>query len=335
MNKSIFKYFILLPIIILAFGCNHDTDTFDGPNIIDRFGPLEVIENISSSKSSVDFAAGESVYFTAIFNKNINWQVKITGTESGAVKIIDGFDSELNAENSTWRGGTTQLPFFKAELCTVELIIPEEPTFTGSTEVETLSTKTYEGSLFTDFETNLGSDLFLGNFEFELTNKTGRQNDIPAAQGDYYYLFEGNDNVVSNFFVGLVNISAKVTGANYVTLPTTVPEDLYFNCFLYSDGTPYTIAVIQFVFDSNNSGAFEDGQDQTFQIEGDFPIQWEGWRQISHSMADVGMSEEQLQKLVTIRVLLISDKNSQPNPSQEVRFGIDYLTFTKNGPLEL
>lgn len=80
---------------------------------------------------------------------------------------------------------------------------------------------------------------------------------------------------------------------------------------------------------------FDDGVDQTFQLDGDFPLNWTGWRHIHHSMADVNMTQAQLEKLVSIRVLLISDNNAQPNPPLQVDFGIDYMTFTQDGPLEL
>lgn len=338
MSTKIFYFISILSIAAFAFSaCNHGTDLYDGPNLIDRFGEFKVVAGLEVSQSTVDFAAGESVFFTAEFNKNIDWIIEIEGLESGAIKRLEGFDRFINMDNAVWTGGTTELPFFKAELCSVTLTVPEEPGFSDSDEIEVLSTKMYESTLFSDFEIDQGAFIEVGNYEFELTTASGRQNNIQAAQGEYYWFLEGTDNVVSNFFVGLININAKVTGETYAVLPNTVPEDLYFNCFIHTDGGPHTIAVIQFVFDSNGSGAFEDGTDATFQIDGDFPLTGKtpGWHHFSHSMSEVGMSQAQLEKLVTIRVLLISDKNSQPDPPLQVDFGIDYLSFTEGGPLEL
>ena len=149
-------YFFITTVIttFLITGCSHETDPFDGPSLVDRFGEFKVIEGLEISQPTVDFAAGETVYFTAMFNKNVDWIVEITGMESGAVKRIEGFDSELVASNATWTGGTTDLPFFKAEMCTVKLLVPEEPNFSESGEVEVLGTITYSGSLVTDFEEN-------------------------------------------------------------------------------------------------------------------------------------------------------------------------------------
>jgi hypothetical protein len=340
-NKNIytthfrFLFFIGMYVLIFQTACKRDIDSFDGPSLIDRFGEFVNNDSLSVNRTEVDFSAGETVIFTAEFNKNVEWQIIITGTESGAVKRITGFDRFINDENATWTGGTTDLPFFKNEVCTVELRVPEEVDFLQTAEVQITGTKIYPGNVFADFEAVPGSNIEVGNFEFEFTNQIGRQNTLPAAQGDYYYFLEGTDNVVPNFFVGLINIKSSITGQTYAPLPTTVPNQLYFNCFLYHDGSPNGIAVIQFAFDSNNSGAFEDGQDQTFQLEGDFPLNWTGWRHIHHPMSALGMTQEQLQKIVSIRVLLMSDLNNQPSPPQPVRFGIDYLTFTQGGRLEL
>jgi hypothetical protein len=334
MNKLIYHILFIGIIGSLIVACSHDTDTFDGPNLIDRFGDFNVVEGLGVSSPTVNFTAGETVFFTAQFNKNVDWVVQITGSVSGAVKRIEGFDRELNQENATWNGGTTDLPFFKAEMCTVELLIPEEPDYKDTGEVEVLGTKTYEGGLVTDFEEDPGTDLFIGNFEFDFSPATGRTDALTAAEGDFCLLLEGTDNTLDNFFVGLITVNASITGETYIPLPTTVPEEVFFNCFMFSDGTPYTIAVIEFAFDSNDSGAYEDG-DATFKIDGDFPISWEGWRHINHPMSEVGISQEQLEKLVAIRFILISDNNAQPIPREQVGYAVDFVTFTQGAPLEL
>ncbi len=327
--------FCLFTTLFLFSACDRDTETFDGPSLVNRFGEFMLVEPLTVSRSTVDFDAGEEVSFGASFNKEVEWFVEIKGLESGAVKIVDGFSNELTDVNAVWEGGTTTLPFFNLERCAVELIIPTEDSLRFFDTVEVVGLKNYEGSLFTDFEQDLGSDLFFGNFEFEFTNRTGRRSDIPAGQGDFFYYFEGTDQNVPNFFVGLVDISAQVTGQTYIPLPSSDPEDVFFNAFLYTDGGPHGIAVIQFIFDSNDSGAFEDGTDQTFQLPGDFPLSGEGWNHISHPMSEVGITEEQLEKLVGLRILLISDMNSQPSPPLAVDYGIDFITFTQGGPLEL
>lgn len=332
-NNSILVFFLLV-----AFGgCKRDTELFDGPGLVDRFGDFAVVEGFSANTETVSFSGGETVQFSAEFNKNVDWVIEIVGEESGAVRRITGFDRVIDVSNATWTGGTTELPFFREELCLATLRVPEEPDYEETLDITISSTKIYEGNLLIDFETDAGAGIEFGNFEFELSNQSGRQNDIAAAEGEWYYLMEGTDDVVPNFFVGLINIFPQVAGPEntYVPMPSTVPSQVHFNCFIWHDAGPHCIAVIQFAVDSNNSGAFEDGQDQLFQIEGDYPLNHNGWRHYHHTMAEVGMSQDQLQQIVAVRVLLISDNNSQPTPPVPVRFGIDYITFTQGAKLQL
>lgn len=325
--------FLFASAAIVA-GCEHDEDPA-GPNLIDRFGPFVVEDSLSASRDTVDFSEGQTLFFTAEFNKNVDWVIKIEGMESGAVKRIEGFAFEINADNATWNGSTTTLPFFKPELCRVVISVPDEPQFTDTLMVEVTGSRIYPGMVFADFETPGGQDIELGNFEFELTPQTGRVEDISAAEGNYYFLMEGTDDVVRNFFVGLINISSSITGETYAPLPTFVPSQLYFNFFIKHDGRPHTIAVIQFAYDGNDNGVYDQDVDPTFQVEGDFPLNHVGWRHFSHRMSATGMSAAQLEKLVAIRVLLISDDNAQPTPPLQVAFGIDYMTFTQGAPLQL
>lgn len=325
----------LISLLLLAsvmMACQHQTDEFDGPYLIDRFGEFQLKETLVASTNTVDFSANEKVYFTASFSKRIEWVLRITGKESGAVKLIEGFDNELNQANSTWNGSTTSLPLFRAEACEVSLIIPEEDSLTISIDIATTGTKSYGGSLITDFESDPGSDIFIGNFEFDFSARTGIQDDITAAEGTRYFLLEGTNKVlVQNAFVGLIRIFPGITGNTYFQLPTTIPEDLFFNFFLWEDGTPGTIAVFQFFTDTNDDGQFSDGIDQSFQLQPDVNVEDGGWRHVYPTMDQTGMSEAQLSKVVAIQILLISIAG----PDTETRFGLDYLTFTKDQPLEL
>lgn len=324
-----------MALLLVAFAsCDHKTEPFDGPSLVDRFGPFAVVDSLSVSANTVDFSAGESIEFNAEFNKNIDWIIRIEGLESGSVKLIEGFDRFIGGENATWDGGTTELPIFREEECRVTVSVPEEPDFTDTLFVTITGTKVYEGTVFADFEESGGQNFEFGNFEFEFTNRVGRQDDIAAGEGDWYFLMEGTDDVVPNFFVGLVVIKSTIMGSpDYALLPTTVPAQLYFNCFMWHDGSPHGIGILQFVYDSNDNGVYDQDIDQLFPFE--TPLNWVGWRHFHFSMDEIGMSQENLEKLVAIRLVLISDLNAQPSPPLQVRFGIDYMTFTEGQRLQL
>ncbi len=59
--KKIFP-FIFSGIFISMFmvSCDHNTDIYDGPNLIDRFGEFIVNDSLTVSTESVDFSAGEN-----------------------------------------------------------------------------------------------------------------------------------------------------------------------------------------------------------------------------------------------------------------------------------
>lgn len=323
---------LLLSVVFL--GCDHATES-DGPSLIVRFGEFELQEPLSASRDSVDFAMGESVSFSARFNKPVNWTVEITGQESGAIKRVQGFSNELNAENARWVGGTTELPLFREESVSAVLLIPDEDfAGTDTTRIEVLSERTYPGEVVTGFEADSEADIFLGNFEFEFAPDTGPSSEVPAAEGELFYLLRstGGPVVADPFFIGLIDITPD--GGGTFAVPTTVPEDLYFNFFLYGFGTPNTIAVIQVIADANGTGTYEADQDAVFGVY-DMPVEGEGWEAVSVAMSETDITQAQAEQIVAIRVLLISDNNGQPEVPLPVDFGIDYITFTAGGPLRL
>lgn len=319
-----------LVLALAVAGCDHVTDP-DGPRLIDRFGDFTLIEPLSASSSSVDFEAGQSVTFSARFNKQASWVLEITGEQSGAVKRIEGFSNELTDENARWNGGTTVLPFFKDEPVEAALFFPEEEgADTTRVDIAVLSTREYPGVVLADFEG--GDEIQVGNFEFEFQD-TGISAEVPPGEGDGFYLLRGTEppsGGTRNFFVGLIDIRAQDRGR--VAVPTSVPEDLYFNFMLRGLGTDFTIAVVQLIVDGNGTGAYELDQDIVFAF-GDIVVDFEGWRLFSKSVGQIGLTQEQAQDIVGVRVVLISDDNLQPATPLQVAFGIDYITFTGGGPL--
>ena len=333
---------LVLVIGLTAIGCDHVTDTIDGPRLIDRFGDFFVVEPLAASQSEVDFAAGETVVFTADFNKQVNWVLEITGQTSGAVKRIQGFSNELTADNARWSGGTTELPFFKVEPVDVALLIIDEDADTLRTTVEVLAPRVYEGVVAADFEGD--DDITVFDPEFELAEATV-SDEIPAAQGDGFYLLRGTDAPQTNFFVGLA-IILPPDGASVFDVPTNIAEELYLNFFLYGFGTPNTIAVVEVVVDGNGTGMYEEGQDIIVPLGGDveFPnvgiVDFEGWEPYAEPASSFGqfgngITDQQTQEIVAVRVVLISDAANQPTPPLQVEYGIDFISFTAGGPLEL
>ncbi|MEM9897657.1 MAG: hypothetical protein AAF789_14955, partial [Bacteroidota bacterium] len=325
----------------------HDNTDPVGPNLFDRFGPFEYLDTLQVSDTIVDFSAGETVSFTAGFNKNVPWLLTITGQTTGAVKTITDFNSKLDQNNSTWDGGTTELPLFTNEVCMVVLSVPEEPEFGDTLMVQVTGTKPLiQGTVVADFDTFIVNGIELGDFEFELTPESGMNNDITPAQGTHFFRLAGTDNEdpnssTNNFFVGLArifptNVSPDLT---YFELPTTVPEQLFINLFINGRNSPYTRITLGLIVDSNNSGMFEDIPNSPDMIYGvEFDPFYEGWRLESFRISDFLSGTEvirqvDLERVLGIQISLISLNNLQPSPRLEVGFEMDYVVFTPNLPL--
>ncbi len=312
---------------LAAAGCDHITE-FDGPNLTDRFGDFNVLDTLTASRTSVDFAANQTVTFAARFNKQVNWVIEIRGRTSGAVKRIEGFSNAITAENAVWNGGTTQLPLFRDEAVDAALLIKDERFDTTRASVQVLKPRTYPGSVVADFESTAG--ITVGNFEFEFLN-SGISSEVPAGQGSTFYLLRGTDRNVRNFFVGLIDLRPR--SGSFFPVPTSVPENLHFNMFIRGLGTPHTIAVVQLIADANGNSTFDAAD--TVLPYGDIPVDFAGWRMFSKPVSQLGLTQAQAERLVAVRVLLISDNNAQPTPPLQVAYGIDYITFTAGGPLQL
>ncbi|MGB6036218.1 MAG: hypothetical protein WBG42_08115 [Cryomorphaceae bacterium] len=330
------KRILSFAFLLMVFAsCDRDLEP-EGPSLFDRFAPLEVFDSLQASRATVDFSVGQSVSFTAEFNKSIEWVITITGQESGGIQTITAFDRFVEPANATWRGNTTELPLFRVEPCMVVLSVPEEPDFGDTLFVDVTGTIAYEGLLVTDFEENPGPNIQLGDFEFELQN-SGRLDDTTAAQGDFFYRLAGTDNATGgptdNFFVGLARIFAPIAGDTYYQVPTTVPENLYLNLFVRGRPEGLTRVVLGLIIDTNDSGDYTDGVDQIRSLE--FDPTYEGWRLQSFLASDMGASQDDLSKVVGIEIVLISLNNLQPTPREQVGFEVDYLIFTQNLPLEL
>ncbi len=339
--------FLMACFAVTFTSCDHDTD-FRGPNLVDRFGPFEIEDSLSVSAQTADFSQGDVLAFTATLNKNIDWIIKIEGLESGAVKLIEGFDRFINEENAIWDGGTTQLPFFTNETCRVTLSVPEEAAFGDTLEVTITGTKVYAGTLLTDFEDPPGQNIIVRDFQFELNiAETGRRDAsvIPPAQGDYSLVLTGRDNA-QDPFVGLVEIYALLAGSTYVQLPSSNPNNTYLNFFLYSDGRPHTIAIMDLVIDFNQNGTFNPGQDKIYST-GPLPVTWTGWRKFSFSLGTLdnaaidgafNIPEAEIDRILLSRAVLINDIANNPNnpgPPAEIQFGVDFMIFTQGAPLQL
>jgi hypothetical protein len=329
------KYLFLFTLGMCLLACRKDEiNQFDGPSLQDLNGAFVIINGLQASQDSVDFAAGESVYFTADLSKTSEWKITITGQSSGAVKEITGLSSSIDVNQSLWTGTTTNLPVFKAEMCKVDLTFTNEPD-TLTIYVKVLTPKTNAGFLISDFETgfNSGWTSFVqagANMDFQI------KSDVSAPEGNSYFNMAGI--VDWDWLIGLVNFKASAYGATTFPL-TTNPNNLYFNVMVYGEpGLTNSLVLFQFEEDENGDGSFTSTSEDMYSLQ--VNVDWIGWKLVSIKYSDIpclvngspaapaGEGTHQSDKIRSINMLHLANPTSGFAKSK-----LDYMIFTENAPL--
>ena len=100
---------VLLLTLIWSAGCNRPSS--EGPSINDLFGVFEVIDSLQLTNVSPDFSSGESVGFSCKFSKPVEWNLLITGLESGSRKTFEAFSQSCLLNKLSGMGIATMFRF--------------------------------------------------------------------------------------------------------------------------------------------------------------------------------------------------------------------------------
>jgi len=323
--------YITLCLIVIISSCSKPDEFYDGPNLYDVYGDFEVYTSLQGSQINIDFESGETVYFTCELSKVVNWQLKITGSNSGAEKIITGTSRTLDEEVALWDGSTTNLPIFRVENCNVELsFLTEETDTILTTSVFVTTPKLNDGFVITDFEEGWNPNW--STFVQSGTSMDfGIKLDGTAPQLARYYNMAG---VVDwDWLTGMIDFNATAFGETTMPLSNN-GDNLYFNAFVYGDPMyPNSRILFRFDEDENLDGTFDITSEDSFGYE--LIIDWSGWKHVSIKYSDIlsandasGGGLHNPDKLNRVSVLHLADPNSGYAHS-----AIDYLIFTENEPL--
>lgn len=329
------KHTLFIALVLTLFACRkEEINKFDGPSIDDLNSPFSVVTGLESSRDSVNFEAGETVYFTAVLSKTIAWQLRIIGEDSGAEKIVTGLSKTIDETVYTWEGTTTNLPLFKSENCRVELTFAGEPD-TLTTAVKVLQPKVNSGFLVADFDAgfNPGWSFY---FQSGLDMNFSIVNDGTAPEGEKHYNMQGT--VDWDYLIGLVNFRASAYGAPTFPLNSN-PDNVYFNVMIYGDPVlTNSIVLFQFEEDEDGNGTFSSASEDMYSLE--VPVNWTGWKLVSIKYSDVPSLASGVPTPANGNAVHNSDRISSINmlhlanpASGQAHSKLDYLIFTENGPL--
>lgn len=332
------KKYLLVFIVgsVLLTACRKDdANQIDGPSLTDIYGDFSVFTPFAVSSPNVDFGAGETVHFTAEFSKSVDWEIRITGQTSGAIKIISGFGATIDVSSSNWIGDISEFPIFEVEICDVELSFLNEADVFAE-QVEITSPKTNDGFLVADFESGFmsGWSTFVqsgANMDFQI-----KSDNFSPQQGSYFNMA---GEVDWDYLIGYVYFNANAYGASHYPLSNN-PDNEYFNFMLYGEpGLNNTIVLFQFTEDDNDDGNHTAANEDMYSLE--LLVDWEGWRLVSIKYSDIpclvngqpaapnGNGVHNPDKLTSVNMLHLANPVTGFAQSK-----LDYMIFTQNGPLK-
>lgn len=312
------KISTLFLLIVFAISCRKEEEqAFDGPDLNDLYGPFSIIKEITFSKKDINFATDGDLVLNGELSKNTDWTIKFTGSQSGAVRTIQGFDRILSSENASWEGGANSFPAFNLEKVYVEISFPKEenaPAILDSINI--LGGKVDQGIFVTGFEEGLGTNWT--RFNQATVNGNITCSDGQAAKGDCYYSWNGT--VGWDWAIGSVNV--KPDNGNF-GLPASA-TNLFFNMavnFVENNGPDNCFILFWFDEDENGDGTFNSSNEDRYIYE--YWYQKDGWDLISLNYNDLQFDAEGNKKEVF--------GNGLPEPSKLYAINVFFLANPANG----
>tara|TARA_Y100001954_G_scaffold239061_1_gene310688 strand:- start:1223 stop:2272 length:1050 start_codon:yes stop_codon:yes gene_type:complete len=334
---------------LVCFLCNCTKMEFEGPSIENLYGDFELIEPLKITNKNPNFSSNEQVGFHCVFNKPVEWEIRVLGLSTSASKEISGFSSIIDSNIVLWNGGPSQLPFFSEEECTIELTIENEVDTLRDT-LTIVSSKTYEDGIWLEnFEDGLPSDGLVhynsdgGAMTFSLANDD-------ALLGSSYFKMGGRVNW--DWPLGNLDLPINITNINqnsdnlYINIGILSDlEDLHTGQFINILISEETNTPFNDNLNNNASDIFESTM-EVYKIK--VPVDWDGWQIKSFRYSDfepVSPNNQDINfnmnpnDIKGIRISCQACPSSDGNPicpenfGKDVRTDIDHIIFTSNSSL--
>ena len=337
----------LLVLIFSFYGCTKIE--FEGPSIENLYGDFEIIKSLETINKNPSFLNNEQVSFHCEFNKPVKWKIAILGLSTNAYKEITGFSEIIDSNTIIWRGGPSELPFFSAEECAIELTFENEIDTIRYT-INIVSTKSYENCIwFEGFEDGLPDEGLVyyntdgGGMTFSLGN------DNPLL-GNYYFKMGGRVNwdwVLGNIDLP-VNINDVSQNSDNLFINIGILsdlEDLHTGQFINILISEETVTPFNDNLSNNASDLFESTM-EVYKMK--IPVDWNGWKMKSFRYSDfepVSPNNQDINfnmnpnDIRAIRISCQACPSSEGNPicpenfGKDVRADIDHIIFTTNSSL--
>lgn len=319
--------------LVALLGCTRDLDPA-GPMLSDMYGSFRILEPLENSADQIDFSTGDAMVFSARFTILADWEITITGRNSGAVKRITGRSRSIDLSNGRWQGETTNFPTFQTESCDVQLTFKNYPD-TLTSELSITGLRVLDAIVLDDFENGVNS-AWIPFIQTGAEMKFVPANEPPLAEGLQYYRMGGT--VGWDWLKGMLTLRAADYTANGFGLSNNA-SSVYFNgIFRQKSGLNNGIILFQFREDDNGDGAFTEGAEDMWSVE----IRPESmWKLESMRYSDLvslfngqptspsGNGVHEPHKLFRVDVLFLANPTSG-----YAECDMDLIAFSENKPLQ-
>ena len=342
MIKQFIKISVFCFVLLGLLNSCKRTDAV-GPDLFLAGNDFQLLSGIDPNVPIVDFSTGKA-FFTAVMNGKYQWTIEITGDDSGAKKTISGISEEIDSTNSCWDGNSDDAPFFRSEDCTVKLIIPKSQgeSLEFTTVIRVGIVKPYNNILLlNDFEVSPPNPWWtaLGAYDIAKFQPTLSY----SVDGQVSMLYEAQRSDGSSWY-GVVGAQMKDINSHngygvsdYLFLPTTDPDSIYFNVYIYGRGQDEVLD-IALQEDEDLSGGHDGLTEDSWVYS--VKVDWEGWKLCSVKYSDIPISTDgccgangnkipEPDKAVSM-IMILWAPNKQAGGHAQVYF--DFLNLSFGGP---
>ena len=331
------KNIFLTVLIAIAFvSCERGDSDFLGGSLNDQFGELLVLDSLKSNTSNFNFSYVSPRFFEAQWSKNLNWELTVVGSQTGAIKTFTGFSNKLDFDNASWNGTADDFPSFSLESCEAILTLSDNDTsLVMTTTVDIASLKPLQDGLkvVADFEDGLPVNtlpLVQAGAELVVTENS-------AAVGSHYLHMGGY--VPYDYLL----TSVKIPVDNMDMYSSTSPLLLYFNMATIGGilGEVPANQFLKIIIREDDGTTLANGERYSIQIN---PVNWSEWQLFTLPYSDFVLESASVNdlrepgKINQIEIMCLScPSESAPdgpvcpeNDGLSVKTDIDFIAFTEN-----